>query len=262
MNPYITLALGLASVIFFVCYFLISKSNYHERFKLEYHVRNTFPYEFNYHGTFKDNLVGNLFLCIFFIVSTINYATFDVTHTGFMIFVQIMGILSSIMVLVINFVPLRLLKGHIASAVLTLFSGFILPASICVASFSIYKEASGTNDEPVIIKNYNNEKVIIQGIFDEDSRTIYLENVDNITIDGLEVIGGGLGIYYESTSEIKDKTLENITISNCIVHKIRGMHGIAVYAKNYYAPVKNLIMKNCEVYKEIAYSQLSKEELA
>lgn len=114
--------------------------------------------------------------------------------------------------------------------------------------FSIYKEASGTNDEPVIIKNYNNEKVIIQGIFDEDSRTIYLENVDNIAIDGLEVIGGGLGIYYESTSEIKDKTLENITISNCIVHKIRGMHGIAVYAKNYYAPVKNLIMKNCEVY--------------
>lgn len=138
MNPYVTLALSGASIIFFIGYILISKSNYYQRFKMEYHMRNTFPYEFNYQGTFKDNLVGNLFLCLSFITSMANYAMFDMTHSGFMIFVMVVGFFSSIMVLVINFVPLRLLKAHIISSVLTLIAGFALPASLSIASFSIY----------------------------------------------------------------------------------------------------------------------------
>lgn len=114
--------------------------------------------------------------------------------------------------------------------------------------FSIYNKSSGTKEEPIIIKPFNNEKVIIKGIFDEEAVTVYIENVSNITIDGLEVIGGGLGIYIVSTPDIKDKVLEDITIQNCIVHGVRGMHGIAVYAKNDLAPIKNLTMKDCEVY--------------
>lgn len=114
--------------------------------------------------------------------------------------------------------------------------------------FTLNSDASGTKDEPVVIKTANNEPVIIQGIFDEDAVTVYLENVENIVIDGLEIIGGGLGIYCVSTPKIKNKILENITFSNCVVHKVRGMHGIAVYAKNDLAPMKNVIMKNCEVY--------------
>lgn len=114
--------------------------------------------------------------------------------------------------------------------------------------FVVNKEASGTKDEPVIICGAENQKVIIQGIFDEEAITVYLENVENITLDNLEVIGGGLGIYAVSTPAIGSKTLENITISNCVVHGVRGMRGIAVYAKNDLAPIKNLVMKNCEVY--------------
>lgn len=114
--------------------------------------------------------------------------------------------------------------------------------------FVVNKEASGTKDEPVIIRGAENQKVIIQGIFDEEAITVYLENVENITLDNLEVIGGGLGIYAVSTPAIGPKTLENITISNCVVHGVRGMHGIAVYAKNDLAPIKYLVMKNCEVY--------------
>ena len=114
--------------------------------------------------------------------------------------------------------------------------------------FSIYKECSGEKDNPVIIKNFNNDRVVIQGLFDEEAITVYLENVENITLDGLEVIGGGLGIYVVSTPSIGNKTLENITIKNCIVHGVRGMHGIAVYAKNDLAPISNLTMDNCEVY--------------
>lgn len=114
--------------------------------------------------------------------------------------------------------------------------------------FVISKEASGTKDNKVTIKSADNERAIIQGIHGEFSVTVHMVNVDNITIDGLEVIGGGLGIYYVSDNSIGNKTLENITITNCIVHGIRGMHGIAVYAKNDLAPIRNLIMKNCEVY--------------
>ena len=114
--------------------------------------------------------------------------------------------------------------------------------------FSIYNISSGTKEEPIVIRPFNNEKVIIKGVFDEEAVTVYIENVSNITIDGLEVIGGGLGIYIVSTPDIKDKVLEDIVITNCIVHGVRGMHGIAVYAKNDLAPIKNLVMKNCEVY--------------
>ena len=114
--------------------------------------------------------------------------------------------------------------------------------------FVVDKSCSGTKEEPVVIKSYNNEKVVIQGVWDEESITIHFVNAENITLDGLEVVGGGLGIYVISDRTIKNKTLENITISNCLVHKIRGMHGIAVYAWNDMAPIKNLVIKNCEVY--------------
>lgn len=114
--------------------------------------------------------------------------------------------------------------------------------------FVVDSKASGTKDEPVLIRSADNESVIIQGVFDENAITVYLVNVENITIQGFEVVGGGLGIYCVSTPDINDKTLDNITISNCVVHKVRGMHGIAVYAKNDLAPIKNLVMKDCEVY--------------
>lgn len=114
--------------------------------------------------------------------------------------------------------------------------------------FIVDNSASGTKEEPVIIRSADNESVIIQGVFDEDAITVYLVNVENITIQGLEVIGGGLGIYCVSTPDIGDKELENIFIIDCTVHQVRGMHGIAVYAKNDLAPIRNLIMKNCEVY--------------
>ena len=76
--------------------------------------------------------------------------------------------------------------------------------------FVVDNSASGTKEEPVIIRSADNESVIIQGVFDEDAITVYLVNVENITIQGLEVIGGGLGIYCVSTPDIGDKELENI----------------------------------------------------
>lgn len=114
--------------------------------------------------------------------------------------------------------------------------------------FVINKEASGSQEKKVTIKSADEQKAVIKGLPGEFSITVHMVNVENITLDGLEVIGGGLGIYCISDNTIGDKTLENITITNCVVHGIRGMHGIAVYAKNDLAPIKNLVMSNCEVY--------------
>ena len=118
--------------------------------------------------------------------------------------------------------------------------------------FSIEGNASGTESEPVVFRAAEGERVVIESIpgnadEEEDSIGIHLINVDNIKLDGFEVTGGTHGIYYESLPERGENPLENITISNCKVHGIRGTHGICVYAENDLAPVKNLTMEGCEV---------------
>ena len=119
--------------------------------------------------------------------------------------------------------------------------------------FELDGEASGTESEPVVIRAAEGEKVIIESTpgnaeADENSIGIHLVNVENITLDGFEVTGGTHGIYYESLPDRGEEQLENIIISNCKVHGIRGTHGICVYARNDFAPVKNLTMEGCEVY--------------
>ncbi|MBQ0079095.1 MAG: hypothetical protein KBS66_04270 [Eubacterium sp.] len=118
------------------------------------------------------------------------------------------------------------------------------------APFVIDSAWSGTAKQPVTITAAEGEDVIVKAEAkgDGDAIGIFMVNVDNITLDGIEVIGGTHGIYYESNSERGDAPLENITISNCTVHEITGTHGICVYACNDLAPVKNLSMIGCEVY--------------
>lgn len=119
--------------------------------------------------------------------------------------------------------------------------------------FKIRTEASGTKSKPVVFRAAEGERVIIQSVPGEEavageSVGIYLINVDNITLDGFEITGGTHGIYYESLQSRGEEALENINISNCKVHGIRSTHGICVYARNDYAPVKNIAMSGCEVY--------------
>ena len=77
---------------------------------------------------------------------------------------------------------------------------------------------------------------------------ILLKNVHNISIEGLETLGGTYAVEYVSTPEAGKQALSNISIRNCIVHGVRGEHGICVYARNDLAPVTNLTIEGCEVY--------------
>ena len=119
--------------------------------------------------------------------------------------------------------------------------------------FSIEEEASGTESEPVVFRAAEGEEVVIESVpgdekAEEESIGIHLINVENITVDGFEVTGGTHGIYYDSLQSRGEEPLENISIRNCSVHGVRGTHGICVYARNDYAPVKNIVMEGCEVY--------------
>ena len=124
----------------------------------------------------------------------------------------------------------------------------------------ITSEASGTNEDPVLIaaaeKDAEYEHVVIKGKKSkvqngeedfEASVGIHMVNVDGIVIRGFEVSGGTHGILYESTKEQGDTVLENISIEDCNIHDIVGTHGIAFYAGNDFAPVKAVSITNCEV---------------
>ena len=83
---------------------------------------------------------------------------------------------------------------------------------------------------------------------EEDRVCISLINVCHISLEGLETEGGTHGITYLSTREAGENPLTDISIRNCTVHGVRGIHGINVYACNDLAPVTDLTIEGCEVY--------------
>ena len=124
------------------------------------------------------------------------------------------------------------------------------------APFELRKTCSGTEQAGVVVCAAENERVIV----DANAGTgvgILLNNVDNITLSGFEVVGGKYGIYYGSTVDQGDEPLQNITIRNCVVHDVDGYHGVCVYAANDRAPITNLTMEGCRVYDCRCYSSES-----
>lgn len=124
------------------------------------------------------------------------------------------------------------------------------PASIIIvhqgsyAPFSLGPECSGSEKAPTIIRPAEGESVVIRA---EDEKGIAIINVSHIAVEGLEIEGGTHGIYFESTRDA-GQPLTDISIRNCKVHGVRGIHGICAYARNDLAPVQNLTIEGCEVY--------------
>ena len=106
-------------------------------------------------------------------------------------------------------------------------------------------ECSGSEEMPTIIRPAENEAAVIHA---EDGNGISVVNACHISVEGLDIEGGTHGIVYESTREAGAQPLTDISIRNCTVHGVRGVHGICVYARNDLAPVRNLTIEGCEVY--------------
>lgn len=142
-------------------------------------------------------------------------------------------------------------------------SSTIGPGSEIIVHEGIYDpveigpDASGSADAPNLIRAAEGEAVVIaadrgslqsgEGGMKEQA-VIHLTDVSNVTLRGFEVEGGTCGILYESTPRQGTTALENVSIDTCRVHDVVGAHGIAVYARNDLAPVRNLSVSGCEVY--------------
>lgn len=132
-----------ASILFYTAYFFLSSFNYKNRFKQAYDLRNHFPYEFNYESKFVDNILGNIAL-IFSIVFSISYFACSAVYksnNGLLMFSLVSGVIFSILVLVMNFIPLKYMRTHMIFSVLLFVASFFLPSSIALTSFKEYQDS-------------------------------------------------------------------------------------------------------------------------
>lgn len=130
------LGLFLGSFLLFIIGTMISVFNYKNRFNMKYNFRNTFPYELNYKGTFKDNLFGNVLLCISAVAMIVFFIFFDrFKNNGFLIFTMIGGIIAAVDFIVLIFMPLNILKGHLFAVVVLFAIALLSTASTAAGNF-------------------------------------------------------------------------------------------------------------------------------
>lgn len=135
--------IGLAggSILLFTAYFFLSSFNYKKRFENKYDIRCYFPYEFNYESKITDNLLGNFALILSMFISMGLFALGLAYYqtNGYILAATIAGILYSILVLAINFTPLKLLRFHFVMMVILFVSAFFTPMALGLTSFGIYQ---------------------------------------------------------------------------------------------------------------------------
>jgi hypothetical protein len=145
------IGIGAASIILFVAYFILSTFNYKKRFENKYDVKCFFPYELNYESKLTDNLLGNVALILSMFASmglfALGLAYFKTN--GYLIAATIAGIVYSILVLGIHFVPLKLLKFHFVTMILLFVAAFFTPMALGLTSFSVYQNTKGAF--PIVI---------------------------------------------------------------------------------------------------------------
>lgn len=150
------IGLAASSIILFLGYFLFSSMNYKKRFKDKYDARNHFPYEFNYESRLTDNIFGNiaLLLSMTFSVGLFALGLSYFKTNGYMLIAVIIGVLYSILVIVINFIPLKTIKTHLAFAVILFVLAFIAPATNGLTAFNIYQQTKLTYPFVVMIISF------------------------------------------------------------------------------------------------------------
>ena len=90
----------IGGALFLALAILFSFTNYRERFKHNYDVRNHFPYELNYESKFKENLMGNISFSLVAICSVSLFIFFDSNLVyGFFMFAMVAGIINSLIIL-------------------------------------------------------------------------------------------------------------------------------------------------------------------
>ena len=136
--------------------------------------------------------------------------------------------------------------------------------TICVESgnylpFEADSRLSGSEEHPTLICAAEGAvPVILPDSSAEgdpvESAAISLSGISHVTVRGFEISGGSAGIVFRSPIAVPEdagagRSFEGICIEDCSIHDIKGVHGIAVYSANAYAPVTDLVIRNCRIYR-------------
>ena len=142
MNIAWLIGLASASLLFFFAYLFLSQANYKQRFKQKYDIRNYFPYELNYESKFVDNILGNvaLVLCAAFALGLFSCSLVYKLNNGLLLISLISAVLYTILFVLINFIPLKLLKTHMVFSVLLFVTSFVTPSAIGLTAFRVFQE--------------------------------------------------------------------------------------------------------------------------
>ena len=135
------IGLSISFILFFVSHFVLSRANYKKRFGTNYDFRNHFPYEFNFEAPFSLNILGNVALIMACTISVgfFSLTASEITANGFIIFALISGAIYSIMIGVMNFIPLKTLKAHLFLSIILYASAFATPCAIGLGAFNVYQ---------------------------------------------------------------------------------------------------------------------------
>ena len=139
------------SILLFLCYFFLSSFNYKKRFSNKYDVRCFFPYELNFESRLSENLLGNIALILSMAIS-IGLFAFGLSYfktNGYILAAIIAGIAYSILVLGLNFTPLKLLRFHFVVMVIGFVASLFTPVAIGLTAFNVYQ--TNKNIFPLIL---------------------------------------------------------------------------------------------------------------
>lgn len=132
----IKLASLILTILFFGIFIVASRFSYSHRFNTPYSMKNMFPFEVNYEGTFAKNFYGNSAMVLMVFAAIFFFVFFDQKfENGFFITMMIVGIIGVICIGALSFVPMKLYRLHFVFAVLLFGVTLVLSSLIVIACF-------------------------------------------------------------------------------------------------------------------------------
>ena len=109
-----TISLFALTVVLFILLMIVSFLLYKKRNDEDFNLKNSFPFELNYHSEFKENFYTHIFIALYIIACAGFYATFHMSYNnGYLIFIMIGGVLSTLAIYALFYIPLLRLRLHI-----------------------------------------------------------------------------------------------------------------------------------------------------
>ena len=135
-----TISLFALTVVLFILLLIVSFLFYKKRNGEDYNFKNSFPFELNYHSEFKENFFTHIFIALYIIACAGFYATFHMKYNnGYLIFIMIGGILSTLAIYALFYIPLLRLKLHIIVDAVFFALRLAVSSAIIIISYRLIK---------------------------------------------------------------------------------------------------------------------------